>query len=144
MVSGEATRLQEPFWLPSLCDRIKSGFCWVTWGSVTWGHSLCVTEQQEVCRQQKELSGLPCEDVSGLRIQEWRSTVQGAAQTLALGGQRQRQEQAGKLCPDLERGHIDRPLDLWRLLSFLPKGGVHSWVGKFPTSTASSLGTDSG
>ena len=43
MVSGEPTRLQEPFWLPSLCDRIKSGFCWVIWGSVTWGHSFWVT-----------------------------------------------------------------------------------------------------
>lgn len=40
-------------------------------------------EWQEVCRQQEELSDLPAE-VSGLRIQDWRSTVQGTAERLAL------------------------------------------------------------
>lgn len=69
-----------------------------------------------VSRQQEELSDLPGE-VSGLRMQDEKHSARGSRRADPRG-QRQSQEQAGKHGPELERGYIDKPLDLWRLLSF--------------------------
>lgn len=40
LLSGEAIRIQEPFRIPILYDRVKNGFCWVSWVSVPRGHFL--------------------------------------------------------------------------------------------------------
>lgn len=68
-----------------------------------------------MCREQEELLGLPFGDESG---QGFKNGMQGARASTDVSpwGQRQRREQAGKLCPDLERASGDRPLDLWHFL----------------------------
>lgn len=90
MVSGEATRLQEPVRLPSLCDRVKSGFCRVTWISVTWGQG------------SMQRAGSAVE--SALRRWVWagrgfKNGMHGARASTDVSPWRQRQrwEQAGKL-----------------------------------------------
>lgn len=116
MVSGEATGLQrDAFRHPCLCNRIKMGYLGLCdLGSQASGpscHRRCVDSREEIL-------DLSCK-ASGLRIQDWRrrGTVQGAAERKLPLGSEVRPEEAGKR-PYLERGSVDRPLDIQRFLSF--------------------------
>lgn len=50
------------------------------------------------------------------RPEKEKYSVGSAEERQALGSEA-RQEQAGKLCPYLEGGSVDRPLDVWRFLA---------------------------